>query len=211
MTHPSTLLIFCIASLVLIITPGPNNLYIIARGIGQGRKEGIMSALGVHTGTLFHITAAALGLSALLVSSALAFNLVKYIGAAYLIYLGVRTLWEPQVAKQNAMLERQSFLQIYYQGMLTNILNPKVAVFFLAFLPQFVDVSRGAVTGQILFLGIVLLLMGLAVDLVVALLAGTMGHWLRNSTRFWRVQKWVTGSTFIGLGLSTAFVGTDRK
>ena len=211
MIDTTTLLLFCIASTVLIITPGPNMLYIISRSVGQGRKEGIVSALGVDSGSLVHIIAVAIGLSALLVSSALAFAIVKYLGAAYLIYMGVNILLERGSSKSIETLKPYSLWKIYYQGFFTNVLNPKVAVFFLAFFPQFVDVSRGAVTAQILVLGAIFILIGVAIDLIVASLAGTVGNYLTESIRFWKTQRWFTGSVLIALGVSTALTTSNRS
>lgn len=211
MVDTTTFLLFCITSFVLMITPGPNMLYIIAGSVGQGRKEGIVSALGVDTGFLVHIIAAVIGLSALLVSSAVAFHIAKYLGAAYLIYLGARILLERAEPKHYETQNRKSLWKVYYQGFLTSVLNPKVAVFFLAFFPQFVHVSRGAVAGQILFLGMAFIFIGIFVDLIVALLAGAAGNWLRDRIRFWRVQKWLTGSVFVALGVGTALTGCEKE
>ncbi len=175
---------------------GPNMIYIITRSTSQGRKAGLLSVLGVDTGTLVHTMAAAFGLSALLVSSALAFNIVKYVGAAYLIYLGLRT-WFSKADLREANPEPASAARNYFQGVLTNVLNPKVALFFLAFLPQFVDPSRGSVAEQMLMLSVVFSFIGLGVDLIVALLASSAGDWLRRRTRVQQVQKWITGGVYI--------------
>jgi threonine/homoserine/homoserine lactone efflux protein len=206
-----TLLLFCVTAFALIITPGPNQIYIIARSISQGRKAGLLSVLGVDTGTLVHVVAASLGLSALLASSALAFSIVKYAGAAYLIYLGIRTWLSKADPPELSTPKRSSGTRIFLQGMLTNVLNPKVALFFLAFLPQFVNRSSGHVAEQMLLLGIVFTLMGLGVDVVVALLASSARDWLRRRTRVQQIQKWVTGGVYFSLGLSTALAGSDRK
>ena len=206
-----TLLLFCFAAFILVITPGPNQLYIIARSASQGRKAGLLSVAGVHTGTLIHVIAASLGLSALLISSALAFNIVKYIGAAYMVYLGLR-VWLSRAAPSDVALpEPDGKARVFIQGMLTNVLNPKVALFFFAFLPQFADTSRGNVAGQILLLGIVLTFIGIGGDLAVALLASSAGDWLRRRSKAQRVQKWVTGGVYISLGLSAALATPNRK
>jgi len=211
MISVETLLLFCVTALVLIITPGPNQLYIIARSSSQGRKAGILSVLGVDSGTLVHVIAASLGLSALLASSALAFSIVKYAGAAYLIYLGIRTWLGGTDTPELAAPELSSGTRIFFQGMVTNVLNPKVALFFLAFLPQFVNKPGGHVAEQMLLFGIIFTLMGIGVDLVVALLASAAGNWLRRSRRVREVQKWVTGGVYFSLGLSTALAGSDSK
>lgn len=211
MISMETLALFCAAAFALIITPGPNQIYIIARSTSQGRRTGFLSVLGVESGTLVHVVAASLGLSALLASSALAFSLVKYAGAAYLIYLGIRTWRSHADTSEQTAPEPASGARVFAQGMLTNVLNPKVALFFLAFLPQFVNVSRGHVAEQMLILGIVFTVMGLGVDLVVALLASSAGDWLRRKPGARRMQKWVTGGVYISLGLGTALSGSGRK
>lgn len=211
MPEPANLTLFFVATLVLLITPGPAVLYIVARSIDQGRMAGILSTLGVAVGTLFHVAAAALGISALLVSSALAFNVVKYLGAAYLIYLGIRKLLTRQEMHHPEMRAERKLASVFYQGILVNILNPKTGIFFLAFLPQFVDVNKGQVTIQILFLGMLFVVMAVFTDGIYALIAGSIGHRLKSSTGFLRAQRYVTGSVYIGLGLSTALSGSGKN
>src|SRR5690349_1048690 len=189
----SALALFVIAAGVLLIIPGPSVLYIVARSIDQGRRAGLVSALGVGVGTLCHIAAAALGLSALLLSSALAFSVVKYAGAVYLIYLGVRTLLARGEHQAMAAVEPQRLTRIFSQGVLVNLLNPKTALFFFAFLPQFVDPARGSVAGQILVLGCLLALMGICNDSMYAVLGGAMGGWLKGNGRFLRAQRYFAG------------------
>jgi threonine/homoserine/homoserine lactone efflux protein len=202
-----TLMVFIGATLALLLTPGPAVLYIVARSIDQGRAAGLVSSLGMTVGALFHVTAAALGLSALLVSSAAAFAAVKYVGAVYLVYLGLRRLASPGeptglVADRNMTLRR-----IFGQAVLVNLLNPKTAMFFLAFLPQFTDPGRGSLVLQILMLGAILVGMGLICDMAWALGAGTARESLRNSIGFVRGQRYVAGSVFIALGLYAALSG----
>jgi len=211
MIDRETLLLFSVAAFALIITPGPNQIYIIARSTSQGRRAGVLSVLGVETGTLVHVVAASLGLSALLASSALAFSAVKYAGAAYLIYLGIRTWLSHTDMAEPANAEPSRGARVFVQGMLTNVLNPKVALFFLAFLPQFVNASRGHVAEQMLVLGAVFTVLAFGVDLVVALVASSAGDWLRQRPRARRAQKWLTGGVYISLGLGTALAGSDRK
>jgi threonine/homoserine/homoserine lactone efflux protein len=206
-----TLALFVAAALALLVTPGPSVLYIVTRSIDQGRKAGLVSVLGVGAGTLFHIAAAAFGVSALLLSSALAFNIVKYVGAAYLIYLGVRKLFEPEQLMQPETIGQANLARVFTQGVLVNLLNPKTALFFFAFLPQFVDISRGAVAVQILFLGGVLVVMGMLSDGSYALLAGTFGRWLKGNTRFLRAQRYVAGSVYIALGVTTALSSPGKS
>ncbi len=211
MFETSTLFVFVAAAVVLLVTPGPAVLYIITRSVDQGRLAGIVSVLGIGVGTLFHVFAAALGISAILVSSALAFDIVKYLGAAYLIYLGVRKLLAKDSALLPDQIQKHSLGRIFYQGMVVNILNPKLALFFFAFLPQFVDPARGSVPVQMLILGLMLTTLGLLSDGTYAILAGTAGKWLRGSRQFLRIQKYVTGVVYIGLGLTAAFAGNNRS
>jgi len=210
MFDPHQLLIFGLASLTLAVTPGPVVLYVIARSISQGKLAGAISVLGAATGTLIHIGATALGLSALLLSSALAFQLVKYLGAAYLIYLGVRqwrTAPETRVAEANLPL--RSLKKIFVQGFVVNALNPKAVLFFLAFLPQFIDPAKGSAIAQLFVLGCIFLLVASSSDMTYALIAGTLGDWLRHNRRFWNFQRYFTGTAYIGLGLVTADLHSD--
>jgi threonine/homoserine/homoserine lactone efflux protein len=207
----SKLTLFIGATLILVFTPGPNTLYIIARSIQQGRKAGIVSSLGVQLGTLLHIAAAAFGLSALLLSSALAFNVVKYAGAAYLIYLGVKTLLTKEEKEATPEIRNVSLSRVFYQGAVVNLLNPKTALFFFAFLPQFIDVARGAVALQIALLGTILVCLGGLSDSLYALAAGSIGNWLRGNIRFLRAQRYFAGSVYIGMGAATALSGAHKK
>jgi len=207
----TTIALFLVAGLGLVIIPGPNIVYIVTRSVDQGRRAGLVSALGVEAATLIHVTAAALGLSALLLSSALAFTVVKYVGAAYLIILGIRTLLSRQSAHQETIADPKSLSRIFFQGMLVNLLNPKTALFFLAFLPQFVDPARGAILGQVLFFGILLNMLGLCNDIFYALLADKAGQWLKGTAQFRRIQRYVTGSIYLALGVATALTGSEKK
>lgn len=195
---------FLIAALALNLAPGPDMLYVLGRSLGQGRKAGVVSALGIFAGCLVHIAAAALGLAALLRASAVAFNVIRYAGAAYLVYLGVRMLLSKDA--HNALssgnsLPPASLSRIFTQGIISDVLNPKVAMFFVAFLPQFVNPARGPVAFQVVVLGLILDVGGTLVNLGVAFFAGEIGNRLRQSTRAARLQRWFTGSVFIGLGV----------
>jgi threonine/homoserine/homoserine lactone efflux protein len=207
----SMLGLFVAAAVVLLITPGPAVLYIVTRSVEQGRLAGLVSALGVHVGTLVHVAAAALGVSALLVSSALAFDIVKYLGAMYLVYIGVRKLvgWDQPAGGQ--ALAPRSLRRLFGQGVVVNILNPKTALFFLAFLPQFVDVSKGAVGFQILVLGLIFVALGVLSDGLYAVAAGTAGGWLKRDGRILRAERYVGGTVFVGLGVTAALAGSGRK
>ncbi|MBN2303475.1 MAG: LysE family translocator [Anaerolineae bacterium] len=206
-----TLTIFLAATMLLLITPGPAVLYIITRSIDQGRTAGVVSALGVGTGTMFHVAGASLGLSAILVSSALAYSVVKYLGAAYLIYLGIRKFLEKSELEQPTLNGHKSLSRIFRQGVVVNILNPKTALFFFAFLPQFVDPARGTVALQVLFLGLLFVGLGIFSDSAYALVAGTAGHWLKNSAAFLRGQRYFAGTIYVALGLTTALSGSHGK
>jgi threonine/homoserine/homoserine lactone efflux protein len=210
MPNWSSLSLFIAAALILVFMPGPNTLYIIARSIQQGRWAGIVSSLGVQVGTLFHIAAAAFGLSTLLLSSALAFNVVKYAGAAYLIYLGVKTLLTKETIDP-VLLQKTRLRRVFYQGVIVNLLNPKTALFFFAFLPQFIDPARGIIAMQIILLGTILMILGILSDLSYALAAGSIGNWLRGNLGFLRAQRYFAGSVYIGLGAATALSGTHKK
>ena len=207
----SSLLLFITGAAILLAIPGPAVTYIVSRSIGQGRSAGLVSAMGIAAGTLFHVAAATLGLSALLVSSVLAFQFVKYLGAAYLIFLGVRMLR----SGDSQLLESESgdgkLGRIFGQGVLVNLLNPKTALFFLAFLPQFVEPARGHASLQIFELGVLFALMGWCSDSIWALAAGTVAERIRGSARLRRAQRNVSGGALIALGLASAFAGSRAK
>lgn len=211
MLNGSTLYLFITTVLLLVFIPGPNTLYIIARSIQQGRKAGIVSCLGIQLGTVFHIVAAALGLSALLLSSALAFNIVKYAGAVYLLYLGIETLLTKENPGEDQEIQQATLSRIFYQGVLVNLLNPKTALFFFAFLPQFIDATRGAVALQIIFLGMILTILGAFSDITYALVAGSISRWLRGNEKFVRGQRYFAGAVYIGLGAATALSGAHKR
>lgn len=207
----SSLGLFAIAALVLLLTPGPAVLYIVARSIDQGRRAGLVSVLGVHVGTLAHILAAAVGLSALLAASATAFGVVKYLGAVYLIYIGVRRLRDRSSIVAPAAGEPKALRRAFLDGVIVNVLNPKTGLFFLAFLPQFVTESRGHVGGQIVALGVVFVLLGAITDSLYALTAGSAARWLRGQPRFLAGERWITGGLYIGLGVAAALSSGHRK
>jgi threonine/homoserine/homoserine lactone efflux protein len=204
MPDPSSLALFVGAAMLLLVVPGPSVLYIVTQSVSQGRRAGLASVAGITTGTFVHVLAATIGLSALLASSALAFNVVKYLGAAYLIIVGIRRLAGWEEADEAFLSRSRSLGRLYRQGIVVNVLNPKTALFFLAFLPQFVDSSRGSPWLQILLLGLLFACLGAMSDGVWALVAGTLGERLRRSTRFPRIQRYVSGSVFVGLGAVAA-------
>ncbi|WP_433253013.1 LysE family translocator [Streptosporangium sp. CA-135522] len=199
----STYLVFALASLALVLVPGPNHLYIAARGIAQGRAAAMTSAFGVEAGTLVHIAAAAAGLSYVIARSATLFNVVKWAGVAYLVYLGIRTLTGGQELTARETTP-QPLRAIFFEGVVVNVLNPKVILFFLAFLPQFLHPEAGSVPLQIIVLGGTLLLLGLVSDLVYAAGAGVLGRRLRGRSG---VLRRFSGIVYLGLGVATALSG----
>jgi threonine/homoserine/homoserine lactone efflux protein len=195
-------LLFMSAALALNLTPGPDMLYVAARGTGEGRRAGIVSALGIGAGTLVHIAALALGLSALLAAVPAAYDAVRYLGAAYLLWLGVRALLRPGATAATAVAPAPLGV-VFRQGVVTNVLNPKVALFFLAFLPQFVDPARGDPVVQTIALGLLFDVQGTLVNLLVALAASRLAGRLR-SERAGRALRRVTGGVFVLLGVRLA-------
>lgn len=203
--------VFLAAATLLAITPGPGIFYVLTRTLQGGRGAGLASTFGTAVGGLGHVVAAALGLSALLATSALAFGFVKYAGAAYLLYLGIRTLRQrnedqPLDAGPPATL---AYGQTFRQGVITEVLNPKTALFFLAFIPHFVDPSR-ALVPQFVLLGAISVTLNTAADVVVAWVAGPIGLWLQRSTRLRRGQRRATGWALIGLGAYVAVADTGK-
>ena len=199
MPSGSALALFSLAALTLIVVPGPDVLFIVAQAVERGRRAGLVSALGTATGTCVHVVAAAVGLSALLVSSAAVFEAVKLAGAAYLVFLGVQRLLSREPEQPAPRPSRA----VYRRAVLVAASNPKTALFFLAFLPQFVRVGHGPASLQIVVLGVIFVLIGLASDAAYAVVAGTAG--LRLRRRFAaRVRRYVTGTTLIGLGAAAA-------
>lgn len=207
----TTLSLFLITALGLLFIPGPAVLFVMTRSVDRGRRVGAISALGIGTADLVHTTAAAFGLSALLMTSAFVFSIVKYLGAAYLIYLGIRTLLRREEPRDTEKAEPHSLPHMYFQGMMVELFNPKTALFFLAFLPQFVDPARGTVTLQFLLFGSLFTVLGLCSLTVYGLAAGTMAALLKRSLRFQRIQRYVTGSIYIALGLTAALAGSEKQ
>jgi threonine/homoserine/homoserine lactone efflux protein len=203
--------LFVVAALALLLVPGPAVVYIVARSIHEGRRAGLASVVGIHVGTLVHVAAATLGLSALIVSSAVAFTAVKAAGAVYLIALGLWTLFSRRAEPDVALGGEQNLRRAFTQGIVVNVLNPKTALFFLAFLPQFVDPNAPHPALQIAFLGLLFALLGLVTDSTWALAAGTAGGVLRRSRRFVWTQRYVTGTVYIGLGVATALAGSTSE
>ena len=207
MFEPHSLLLFVIAGLVLNLTPGPDLLYITARSLGQGWRAGAASSLGIAAGCLVHTAAAALGISVLLQSSPLAYEAIRLCGAAYLVWLGVQALRRRAVSATVAELPAESLRRVFWQGFATNVLNPKVALFFLAFLPQFADPARGAFALQVLVLGLIFIANGLWVCLLVARSAAAMAAWARRRAG---AMTWIqrgSGALLVALGIHLAVNG----
>ncbi len=203
--------IFLTAAIILAITPGPGILYVLARTIKGGRSEGIASSLGTAVGGLGHVVAAALGLSAILATSAVAFGIIKYVGAAYLIYLGVRTLLTAEEAHGTAEpLVKSSGRVAFYQGVMTELLNPKTAIFFLAFIPQFIN-PAATVIWQFILLGTLSVCLNTSADFIVVFFAGPIGQRLQTSARLRRGQRLFSGWSLIALGTFTAVSGESNK
>jgi threonine/homoserine/homoserine lactone efflux protein len=200
------LLLFAGAGLLLNVTPGPDLLYILGRSVSQGRQAGLLSALGIGAGCLFHVTAAALGVSALVLAVPVAYDVVRWAGALYLVWLGVKALRSQGSSLEVQAMAATSPRRIFVQGVVTNALNPKVALFFLAFLPQFADPSRGPLAPQLLLLGAIFTVNGTLVCLVFALFAARLGEWLKTRYGVTKLLDRATGGLFIALGLRLALL-----
>jgi len=196
--------LFLAAALLLFVVPGPVVIYVLTRSVTQGTKAGLVSVAGVHLGSLVHVAAAVAGLSAIIAASAAAFTTVKLLGAGYLVYLGIRTLLGGGAALDVAAAESRPLRRTFWQGALVNVLNPKTAIFFLAFVPQFVDPARGAATTQIVVLGALFVLAGMLSDGTYAVIGGTVGHRIVARSSFAAWQRWIAGSIYIGLGAAAA-------
>jgi threonine/homoserine/homoserine lactone efflux protein len=202
-------LLFLVAATLLAITPGPGIFYVLSRSLAGGRREGYLSAAGTFAGGLVHVLAAAVGVSAILVASRTAFEILRYAGAAYLIFLGIGMIRTRDTAIENISRQLDP-TRVFRQGILTEVLNPKTALFFLSFLPQFVNPRLSAVAVQFLLLGLISVSLNTIADFVVVALAAPLGARLRSSTRFRRNQRAVSGVAMIGLG-TFALLGDGRS
>ena len=205
MIEPAKFALFVAVSWALIISPGPDMIYVITRGMAHGRKAGIVSAIGVIVGILVHTTAAALGITLIFQTSALAFLIVKYLGAIYLIYLGVKAWRDKNALNLQSQTSIINPHALFWQGVLSNVLNPKIAVFFLAFLPQFVDQGSSQVALQMALLGLTFAFFGMCFLIVVGYFAGTVGVWLTRSPQSTKILRWLTGGILMSLGVHLAF------
>jgi len=200
MFESARFLVFLGAAILLAIAPGPGMLYVLARSLAGGRREGFLSALGTFFGGMVHVFAAAAGISIILAKSALAFSTVKYVGAAYLCFLGIRMILDARKDKQIAVSALRRGGSPFWQGVMTEVLNPKTALFFLSFIPQFVNRTNGHVFQQFILLGAISVTLNTSADIVVTVLAGPLGQRIRESARFRRRQRTLTGAVMIGLG-----------
>ncbi len=209
MIEPARFVLFVGVAWALIITPGPDMLYVITRGVTQGRRAGMLSALGVICGILVHTTAAAFGLTLLLQTSAFAFLIVKTLGAIYLIYLGVKAWRDKSTFSVQTSVSNVSLHKVFWQGVLSNVLNPKVAIFFLAFLPQFVDKGSGNVPFQMVILGLTFACFGLCFLLAIGYSSGKIGSLLTRQPQYAQFLERLAGGILIGLGIRLAL--TERR
>ena len=200
----STIALFLLAATALAVVPGPAVAYIVTQSIDQGRRAGLVSALGVASGGFVHVAAATVGLSALIASSATAFTVVKLVGAAYLIAVGVRRILAGETEETEPRALRAPLRRIYRQGVIVNVLNPKTALFFLAFLPQFVDPDRGAVWPQVAVLGVLFVSVAVLSDMTYALVSDAIAGRIRRTGTGAKVRRWLTGGVFVALGITAA-------
>jgi threonine/homoserine/homoserine lactone efflux protein len=207
----TTLALFTGATLALFVMPGPATLYLVARAIGQGRTAGLASAIAIATGDVVHVVAATAGLSALLIASAEAFTAVKLAGVAYLVWIGIRA-WRAGDGPEGrvTVAARQSMAQVFREGFLVEVLNPKTALFFLAFVPQFVDPAHGAVWVQFLTLGITFVALSVAFCALLVTVASSARTLFEGTPRSRRTARMVTGGVFVGLGVMSALAGDPR-
>jgi threonine/homoserine/homoserine lactone efflux protein len=211
MPSPATFGLFVLTATALLLIPGPAVLYVVSRSIDQGRSAGLSSVLGITTGTVVHVTLAAVGLSSLVLASRVAFDSVRYVGAAYLVVLGARRLLTRRSDDGVEPRAPRTRRDLYTQGLVVNLLNPKTIVFIFAFVPQFVDVGAGHVWLQIMLLGFVFAGLGLLSDSMYALVAGTVADRLRDTPAIARVERWFGGTVLIGLGVAAALVAPHRS
>jgi threonine/homoserine/homoserine lactone efflux protein len=207
----STYALFIATALALLAIPGPAVLYVVSRSIDQGRSAGLASVLGITSGTVVHVTLATIGLSSLVLASKVAFDAVRYVGAAYLVFLGVRRLLTRPVEEDLDSRAPRTTRDLYTQGLIVNLLNPKTIVFIFAFIPQFVDVNAGHVWLQVMLLGLTFAGLGLASDSLYAVVAGTVADRLRGTPFIARVERWFGGSVLIGLGVAAAIVAPHQS
>ncbi len=200
----SVLIAFCAAALVVLVIPGPGVLYVVARSIAQGYFAAFVSALGLSAGVMVHVAASAVGLSAILLTSSLAFSLIKFIGAGYLIYLGIQMLLSNTELGAVETVQPRPMLRLFKEGVVVSVFNPKIAIFFMAFLPQFVDPSAGSATVQFVLLGVIYSVLALCTDTAYGIVAVKLRNVAGGRSKFGSPLKYLGGSLLVGLGIKTA-------
>ncbi len=199
------LLLFALASLIMVISPGPNMIYLISRSLSQGKKAGVISLFGVMCGFLFHILMVSFGLTAIFFAVPYAFIIVKFLGVGYLLYLAYSTVKsKDKIFDANQDLKSDKPLKLFNIGLLTNVLNPKMAVFYLSFFPQFIKSEYGSILGQSFQLGIVQVIISFSVNLLIVLSAAKMASWFSKKPIWLRIQKWFMASVLTGLAVKMA-------
>ncbi|AKZ63855.1 lysine transporter LysE [Herbaspirillum hiltneri N3] len=196
--------LFLVAAMMLTLAPGPDNIYVLTRGVAQGKKAGFVAALGFSSGLFFHTLLAVLGFAAIIKAYPAAYHALQYAGAAYLVYLGIRTLRSAASMSLEATMTPVSLSRIYWQSVIANILNPKVTLFFIAFLPQFVNVQAGHVAWQMLLLAVVFILQALAIFSAIAFFSGIVGAYFKRQARAALYLNRLAGCAFVGLGIRIA-------
>ena len=204
MPTTSQLLAFCLTASLLILTPGPNFIYVLTRGTTQGRRAALLSVLGLGVGVLIHTTLACIGISAVIRSSYLAFRVLKYLGSLYLISVGLKTLRKGETVVSGVLHLSTASLRIFWQSILTSLTNPKTMLFFLSFLPQFVSRPLATGTSQLFLLGGIYMLLTVMIYGTLAYFSGSIGQWLQTQTTSASRLRWITGVSFIGLGVWAA-------
>lgn len=204
-----TILSFLSAAIILTIMPGPDNLFTLAQSIAKGKKAGIYTTLGLCTGLLFHITATTVGLAAIVYHSAIAFNIIKYLGAAYLLFLAYKSFTDKSSSLDLQVADSLDYKSLYKKGIIMNLLNPKVSLFFLALFPQFINYESGYVSLQMFFLGILFLIQTIVIFGLISIFAGKVGEFLRQNKTISKKMNFIQGSLFTLIGLKIAF--TDNN
>ncbi|MEX3007146.1 LysE family translocator [Hoeflea sp. TYP-13] len=201
---------FLVAAFAVLVVPGPGVLYVVARSLNQGIMAGFVSALGLSVGVLVHVAAAVAGLSAIVLTSATAFLIVKFLGAGYLVYLGIQTLRSGRASIQSDTVTRLPLSRLFTDGVMVSVLNPKIAVFFLAFLPQFVDPALGSVSRQIVLLGLIYAGLALCTDSTYGVLAGSLKRMFHGDFLQGPLPRYISGSLLVGLGLKAALTSQQQ-
>lgn len=200
------LILFALAALIMVLSPGPNMIYLISRSLSQGKKAGIISLLGVMCGFLFHILMVSFGLTAIFFAVPYAFVIVKFLGVGYLLYLAYKTLTaKNKIFEPGTQLKKANTLKLFNAGLLTNVLNPKMAIFYLSFFPQFIKPAYGSILAQSFLLGAIQIIISFVVNLLIVLSAAKMASWFAKKPIWLKIQKWFMSSVLTGLAIKMAF------